>query len=86
MESLGKLKDDFLLKKFQDDISTTDLYSGFDKYASSSQTDVNGEVSFTNERIAAAVRCQVWLRVGSSVCSSCSQQMWHGGRDGILVI
>lgn len=44
MESLGKLKDDFLLRKFEEATSETDLYTGLDKYASSSQTDLSGEV------------------------------------------
>lgn len=43
MESLGKLKDDFLLKKFEEETNVTDIYSGLDKY--SSQSDLpNGEV------------------------------------------
>lgn len=42
LESLGRLKDDFLLKKFEEESSSTaDLYSGFE---ANSQTDLSAEV------------------------------------------
>lgn len=42
MESLGKLKDDFLIKKLEEESSTIDLYVGLD---TASQSDLSAEVS-----------------------------------------
>ena len=42
MEDLGRLKDDFLLRKFQEADSTADLYTAASLDAVSSQTDLTG--------------------------------------------
>jgi len=48
MESLGKLKDDFLLRKFEDDNTNSDSALDFDKYSNTSLGDPSGEVSTSN--------------------------------------
>mgnify|MGYP001791696130 CR=1 FL=1 len=42
MESLGKLKDDFLVKKLEEESNTIDFYAGLDAV---SQSDLSAEVS-----------------------------------------
>ena len=48
MEDLGRLKDDFLLRKFQEADSTADLYTAASLDAVSSQTDLTGGAEVGN--------------------------------------
>ena len=48
MEDLGRLKDDFLLRKFQEADSTADLYTAVSLDAVSSQTDLTGGAEVRN--------------------------------------
>ena len=48
MEDLGRLKDDFLLRKFQEADSTADLYTAASLDAVSSQTDLTGGTEVGN--------------------------------------
>lgn len=48
MASLGQLKDDFLLRKFEEEYIAADLYSAHALEAMSSQTDLQGGAEVTS--------------------------------------